>query len=90
MIKQIKGGSELDCKSFMTYGMLFILYIISFFCIYKASVSLFGMLLLYVINIIYSLIVVKDIFGSEKANQIISLVIFIIMFIQCIKCIKCI
>jgi len=79
MFKRFKGGAELECLSFLTYFILIILFVISFFCIYNANVSLLGILLLYLVNIIYSIIVVKDIFKSTKSNQAISFILFVII-----------
>jgi len=54
----------------------------SFVCIYKRNVALLGVVLLYVINIIYSVFLIKDMFLWTKSEQIITFIISAILILN--------
>ena len=64
------NGGELpsDCLSYLSYVATFIVFIISGIAIYTQTTSLLGVLLLYLINAIYSILFIKDLAVSEKLN----------------------
>jgi hypothetical protein len=76
--KNWKGG-ELpeDCLSIISYIASFSVFILASVFIYYKATSLLGVLLLYLVNFIYSILVLKDIFTSAKSstNSLISFVI---------------
>lgn len=88
MPARFKGG-DIDCLSYLTYFIIFIVYIISFVCIYNTQASLLGVLLLYLVNIVYSIFVIKDIgnpvIGNNKSNQIIAFILFSIFAMNAIS-----
>lgn len=72
------------CLKYLSYIIIYILFIISFYCVYNKNVSLLGILLLYLTNIIYSIFTVKDLLESQKknTNQLITFIIFSIVLIN--------
>jgi len=68
-IQNWKGG-ELpdDCLTFVSYISIFSMFLLSFYYVYHKSAWLLGILLLYLVNIVWSVFFAKDIFASEKAN----------------------
>jgi hypothetical protein len=77
--KNWKGG-ELpdDCLSIISYAASFAVFILAMVFIYYKSTSLLGVLLLYLVNFIFSILVLKDLFSSQKSNTN-SLISFIII-----------
>ena len=66
---QMKGGKlPEDCLTFTSYVLSFVVFIMAIFTIYNTSVSLFGIILLYMINIIYSILLAKDLFSFPKID----------------------
>jgi len=70
------------CFPAISYVLFIIVYIMSFICIYKRNVVLLGVMLLYVINIIYSLFLIKDMFLWTKSEQIITFIISAILILN--------
>jgi hypothetical protein len=83
-----KGG-ELpdDCLSYLSYMAAFVLFIISGISIYTQETSLLGVLLLYLTNVIYSILFLKDLLSSEKMNSsdIIAIVFIAIMSLNMVS-----
>lgn len=81
-IQNWKGG-ELpdDCLTFISYVSIFSMFLLSFYYVYHKSAWLLGILLLYLVNIVWSVLFAKDIFASEKANiaPLISLILIAIL-----------
>ena len=75
------------CLKYLSYIVIYILFIISFYCVYNKNVSLLGILLLYLTNVIYSIFTVKDLLESQKknTNQLITLIIFSIVVINIVS-----
>lgn len=83
-----KGG-ELpdDCLSYLSYMTAFVVFIISGISIYTQATSLLGVLLLYLTNVIYSILFLKDLLSSEKMNSsdIIAIVFIAIMSLNMVS-----
>jgi hypothetical protein len=69
----------------ITYICLFLVFCIAFVAIYIRNSVLIGVTLLYVINLVYSLFLVKDMFSSEKSEQIITFVITAILAMNAVS-----
>jgi len=69
-IAQKWNGGELpdNCLSYLSYLAIFVVFVMSSVTIYNNSTSLLGVLLLYLTNVIYSILFAKDIVSSEKLN----------------------
>ncbi len=70
------------CFPVISYVLFIVVYIMSFICIYKRNVALLGVMLLYVINIIYSVFLIKDMFLWTKSEQIITFIISAILILN--------
>jgi len=70
------------CFPVISYVLFIVVYIMSFVCIYKRNVALLGVVLLYVINIIYSVFLIKDMFLWTKSEQIITFIISAILILN--------
>jgi len=84
-VKNWKGGDIMDdCMSFLTYLSSFAIFILAIISMYHKSTSLLGVLLLYLVNFIYSILFAKDIFSSEKSNTntVISFMLIAILFLN--------
>ena len=69
-IQKWNGGELPDnCLSYLSYVVVFVVFIISGFAIYINATSLLGVLLLYLTNIVYSILVLKDLIVSPKLNN---------------------
>jgi hypothetical protein len=65
---QMKGGElPSDCLSLITYMTLFAVFVLSMYTIYMPTISLFGVVLLYIINLIFSVVLTKDVSFSSKS-----------------------
>lgn len=65
-----KGGElPSSCLSYLSYMAAFVVFIISGISIYTQATSLLGVLLLYLTNVIYSILFLKDLISSEKMNS---------------------
>lgn len=72
-----KGGEPIPgCLTFLTYISVFSIFILSCVAIYTHMTALLGVLLLYLTNIIFSLLLLKDLMVSEKL-QTSSLITFV-------------
>ena len=82
LVQNWKGG-ELpdDCMSYVSYLATFAVFILAGITVYNKSISLLGVLLLYLVNVVYSILFAKDIFSSEKSNTngIISIMIIAVL-----------
>jgi hypothetical protein len=85
LVQNWKGG-ELpeDCLSYVSYLATFAVFILAGLTVYSKSISLLGVLLLYLVNVVYSILFAKDIFSSEKSNTngIISLMIIAVLMLN--------
>ena len=79
------GENIKKCFPIITYIIFFIVYIIAFIAIYIKNTALLGIVLLYVINIIYSIFVIKDMFLSKKSEQIITFIIIAILVLNAVS-----
>jgi hypothetical protein len=69
LVQKMNGGAlPDDCLSYLSYFAVFVVFMISGATIYNNSTSLLGVLLLYLVNVVYSILFAKDILSSEKAN----------------------
>lgn len=71
-----------NCFPIISYTLFIVVYIMSFFCIYKRNVALLGVMLLYIINIIYSVFLIKDMFLWTKSEQIITFIITAVLLLN--------
>lgn len=71
-----------NCLPVISYTLFIVVYIMSFICIYKRNVVLLGVMLLYIINIIYSVFLIKDMFLWKKSEQIITFIITAILLLN--------
>jgi hypothetical protein len=80
-------GSNFDSINYISYIVIFILFILSIVSIYNTKVSLLGILLLYLVNIVYSIILSKDVLASPKSNHssIISFIIIAILVLNIVS-----
>lgn len=69
---------EPDCFPIISYLIIGVVYIMSFYCIYKRNVALLGALLLYIINLIFSIFITKDMLLSGRSEEIITFIIIAI------------
>ena len=73
------------CFPVISYALFIVVYIMSFICIYKRNVALLGVMLLYIINIIYSVFLMKDMFLWTKSEQIITFIISAILLLNLVS-----
>lgn len=71
-----------NCFPMLMYFFLFIVFIIAFIALYIKNSVLIGISLLYIINAIYSIFLIKDVFSSKKADQIISFILTAIIIMN--------
>ena len=73
--------------NYISYLVIFILFILSIVSAYNVKVSLLGILLLYLVNIVYSIVLSKDVINSPKSNHssIISFIIISILVLNVIS-----
>jgi hypothetical protein len=69
----------------LNYIIFFIVFLMAFIAIYVKNAALIGVLLLYVINIVYSLVLIKDMFTSKKSEQIITFIITAILVLNAVS-----
>lgn len=81
-ISTISSIDNKNCFPAISYVLFVVVYIMSFICIYKRNVALLGVMLLYVINIIYSLFLMKDMFLWTKSEQIITFIMSAILILN--------
>ena len=74
-----------NCFPIISYVLFIVVYIMSFVCIYKRNVALLGVMLLYIINIIYSVFLMKDMFLWTKSEQIITFIITAILLLNLVS-----
>jgi hypothetical protein len=73
------GTQAANCFPIISYFIFMVVYIVAFICIYERNVALLGVLLLYIINIIYSIFLIKDMLLWGKVNQIITFIIMAVL-----------
>jgi hypothetical protein len=66
--KMTGGALPEDCLSYLSYLAIFVVFMMAGATIYNNSTSLLGVLLLYLSNVVYSILFAKDVMSSEKAN----------------------
>ena len=64
----VSSTVQFDSLNYFSYVSIFSVFIMALFYLYDRKTSLFAILLLYLINIVYSIVLSKDIFNSPKAN----------------------
>jgi len=69
----------------ITYFIFFILFSMAFVAIYVKNAALVGITLLYVVNIVYSIVLIKDMFLSKKSEQIITFIISAIIVLNAVS-----
>jgi len=74
-----------NCFPIISYALFIVVYIMSFICIYKRNVVLLGVMLLYIINIIYSVFLIKDMFLWTKSEQIITFIISAVLILNLVS-----
>lgn len=91
-LKQIEqkwygGELPLGCRSFLGYVIVFIVFILSGVAIYDKATSLLGVLLMYLTNLIYSVLFIKDLLVSEKlkTSDLISFVLISTLLLNMIS-----
>jgi hypothetical protein len=76
--KMTGGALPEDCLSYLSYFAVFAVFMMAGASIYNNSTSLLGVLLLYLSNVVYSILFAKDILSSEKAN-VSGVIAFVLM-----------
>jgi hypothetical protein len=79
------GENIKNCFPIITYIVFFIVFFMAFIAIYIKNAALIGISLLYVINTIYSIFIIKDMFLSKKSEQIITFVITAILALNVVS-----
>jgi len=79
------GQNAKDCFPIIAYFMFFIIYVAAFIALYVRNSALVGIVLLYVINLVYSIFVIKDMFLSKKSEQIITVIILAILVLNAVS-----
>jgi len=74
-----------DRYPIITYIIFFIIFVMSFIAIYVRNSALVAIALLYVINIIYSMILLKDMFTSSRSEEIITFIIMAILVLNAVS-----
>jgi lysylphosphatidylglycerol synthetase-like protein (DUF2156 family) len=69
----------------LNYIIFFIVFLMAFIAIYVKNAALIGVVLLYVINIVYSMVLIKDMFSSKKSEQIITFIITAILVLNAVS-----
>jgi hypothetical protein len=85
-VNPVNYGPDIkNCFPIIAYFMFFIIYVAAFIALYVRNSALVGIVLLYVINIVYSIFIIKDMFLSKKSEQIITVIIFAILILNSIS-----
>lgn len=79
------SGDYSDEFPLLNYIIFFIIFVMAFISIYVRNSALIAIALLYVINIVYSMILIKDMFLSEKSEQIITFIITAILALNAVS-----
>lgn len=79
------GENSKNSFPMITYIAFFIVYVMAFLAIYIKNAALIGISLLYVINVIYSIFIIKDMFLSKKSEQIITFILMAILLLNIIS-----
>lgn len=66
-----------DCGSQIPYMIIAFVYILSFISIYYHKTVLLGVLILFLINVVASIFISKDMFMSPKVNDVGTMLLFI-------------
>ena len=74
-----------NCFPIINYICFFILFCVSFIALYISNSVLLGISLLYVINAIYTIFLIKDMFSIKKSEQVISMILFAILIMNAIS-----
>jgi hypothetical protein len=74
-----------NCFPLITYFFIFIIFCIAFIALYIKNSVLIGISLLYVINAIYTIFLIKDMFSSKRSEQIITIILFAILMLNAIS-----
>lgn len=80
-----KVESDANGYPIITYIIFFIIFVMGFIAIYVKNAALVAIALLYVINMVYSMILIKDMFLSEKSEQIITFIIMAILVLNAVS-----
>jgi NADH:ubiquinone oxidoreductase subunit 5 (subunit L)/multisubunit Na+/H+ antiporter MnhA subunit len=75
---EIISSTNFDSISYNTYLVIFVLFIIAFITSFNLNISLLGVLLLYLVNLIYTLTLSKDVLNSPKYDLSSTLSVLII------------
>jgi len=81
----MSSGSYSDGFPMLNYIIFFIIFVMAFISIYVRNSALIAITLLYVINIVYSMVVIKDMFLSEKSEQLITFIITAILVLNAVS-----
>jgi len=85
-VNPVNYGPDIkNCFPIIAYFMFFIVYVAAFIALYVRNSALVGIVLLYVINLVYSIFVIKDMFLSKKSEQIITVIIFAILVLNAVS-----
>ena len=79
------GQNAKNCFPVLNYIIFFIVFVMAFIAIYVRNSALVGIVLLYVINLVYSMILIKDMFLSKKSEQIITFIILAILVLNAVS-----
>ena len=79
------GQNVKDCFPILNYLIFFIVFVLAFIAIYVKNAALVGITLLYFINIIYSMVLIKDMFLSKKSEQLITFIITAILALNAVS-----
>jgi hypothetical protein len=65
---EIISSTNFDSISYTTYQVILVLFVIAFITSFNLNISLLGVLLLYIVNLIYTLTLSKDVLNSPKSD----------------------
>jgi hypothetical protein len=85
-VNPVNYGPDIkNCFPIITYVIFLIIYIAAFIALYVRNSALVGIVLLYVINIVYSIFIIKDMFLSKKSEQVITIIITAIVVLNVVS-----
>lgn len=85
-VNPVNYGPDIkNCFPIIAYVMFFIIYVAAFIALYVRNSALVGIVLLYVINAVYSIFIIKDMFLSKRSEQIITIIITAIVVLNVVS-----
>uniref|UniRef100_A0A6C0D5Q2 Uncharacterized protein n=1 Tax=viral metagenome TaxID=1070528 RepID=A0A6C0D5Q2_9ZZZZ len=85
-VNPVNYGPDIkNCFPIIAYIIFAIIYVAAFIALYVRNSALVGIVLLYVINIVYSIFIIKDMFLSKKSEQVITIIITSIIILNAVS-----